>query len=190
MLPQLECAAGNLTSTGVMSVQIGVDVAGANSEVDDEIGRNGIRNLTEAPGFQLGLDGVVRPLYHQRVADPVMLAGHPGEGVVAAKPTVWSKSLATRSGAQATKARPDTRAKSGRLPACLLSSAVAPGMTTLLQLAPVLLGVLTGLLSTAPLLGTAFIWVPLGVGLIVVGHTWKRTWNRIVLLIFVGAGIG
>lgn len=39
--------------------------------------------------------------------------------------------------------------------------------------APVLLGVLTGLLSTAPLLGTAFIWVPLAVGLIVVGHTWK-----------------
>lgn len=39
--------------------------------------------------------------------------------------------------------------------------------------APVLLGVLTGLLSTAPLLGTAFIWVPLGVGLIAVGHTAK-----------------
>ncbi|MBS0387663.1 MAG: AI-2E family transporter [Proteobacteria bacterium] len=39
--------------------------------------------------------------------------------------------------------------------------------------APVLLGALTGLLSTAPLLGTAFVWVPVGVGLLIAGHTWK-----------------
>ena len=39
--------------------------------------------------------------------------------------------------------------------------------------APALLGALTGLLSTAPLLGTAFVWIPLGVGLILAGHTWK-----------------
>ena len=39
--------------------------------------------------------------------------------------------------------------------------------------APALLGALTGLLSTAPLLGTAFIWAPLGVWLVVAGHTWK-----------------
>jgi predicted PurR-regulated permease PerM len=39
--------------------------------------------------------------------------------------------------------------------------------------APALLGALTGLLSTAPLLGTAFIWAPLGVGLVIGGHTWR-----------------
>jgi predicted PurR-regulated permease PerM len=39
--------------------------------------------------------------------------------------------------------------------------------------APALLGALTGLLSTAPLLGTAFVWVPLGVGLVLAGHTLK-----------------
>ena len=39
--------------------------------------------------------------------------------------------------------------------------------------APALLGALTGLLSTAPLLGTAFIWAPLGVGLVLGGHTWR-----------------
>jgi predicted PurR-regulated permease PerM len=39
--------------------------------------------------------------------------------------------------------------------------------------APAILGALTGLLSTAPLLGTAFIWAPLGVGLLLAGHTWK-----------------
>ena len=39
--------------------------------------------------------------------------------------------------------------------------------------APALLGALTGLLSTAPLLGTAFVWVPLGVWLVLAGHTWK-----------------
>ena len=39
--------------------------------------------------------------------------------------------------------------------------------------APAMLGALTGLLSTAPLLGTAFLWVPLGVGLILAGSTWK-----------------
>ncbi len=39
--------------------------------------------------------------------------------------------------------------------------------------APILLGAITGLLSTAPLLGTAFVWVPLAVGLVVTGHTWQ-----------------
>lgn len=39
--------------------------------------------------------------------------------------------------------------------------------------APATLGALTGLLSAAPVLGTAFVWVPLAVGLIVAGHTWK-----------------
>jgi predicted PurR-regulated permease PerM len=39
--------------------------------------------------------------------------------------------------------------------------------------APALLGALTGLLSAAPLLGTAFVWAPLGVGLILGGHVWK-----------------
>ncbi len=39
--------------------------------------------------------------------------------------------------------------------------------------APALLGALTGLLSTAPLLGTAFIWAPLGVGLVLAGHMWR-----------------
>ena len=38
---------------------------------------------------------------------------------------------------------------------------------------PAVLGVLTGLLSTAPLLGTAFVWAPIGVGLVLAGHTWK-----------------
>jgi predicted PurR-regulated permease PerM len=39
--------------------------------------------------------------------------------------------------------------------------------------APAVLGVLTGLLSTAPLLGTALVWAPLGMGLVLTGHTWK-----------------
>ena len=39
--------------------------------------------------------------------------------------------------------------------------------------APAVLGVLTGLLSTAPLLGTAFVWGPLGIGLLMEGHTWR-----------------
>jgi len=39
--------------------------------------------------------------------------------------------------------------------------------------APVVLGVLTGLLSTVPPLGTALVWAPLGVGLVLAGHTWK-----------------
>jgi len=39
--------------------------------------------------------------------------------------------------------------------------------------APVVLGALTGLLSTAPLLGTALVWAPLAVGLLLAGHTWK-----------------
>jgi predicted PurR-regulated permease PerM len=39
--------------------------------------------------------------------------------------------------------------------------------------APALLGALTGLLSAAPLLGTAFVWAPLGLGLMLAGHAWK-----------------
>ncbi len=39
--------------------------------------------------------------------------------------------------------------------------------------APAVLGVLTGLLATAPLVGTALIWAPLGVGLVITGQTWK-----------------
>ncbi len=39
--------------------------------------------------------------------------------------------------------------------------------------APVLLGALTGLLSVVPLLGTAFVWGPIGIGLLVAGHVWK-----------------
>jgi predicted PurR-regulated permease PerM len=39
--------------------------------------------------------------------------------------------------------------------------------------APALLGALTGLLSMAPLLGTAFVWAPAAVGLLVAGHIWK-----------------
>ncbi len=51
--------------------------------------------------------------------------------------------------------------------------------------APVLLGALTGLLSTAPLFGTAFVWVPSGISLIVTGHTWKGVlllvWGTVVV---------
>lgn len=39
--------------------------------------------------------------------------------------------------------------------------------------APALLGAITALLSTVPLLGTALVWAPAAVGLIVAGHTWK-----------------
>jgi predicted PurR-regulated permease PerM len=39
--------------------------------------------------------------------------------------------------------------------------------------APAALGALTGLLSAAPVFGTAFVWVPLSVGLMIAGHTWK-----------------
>jgi predicted PurR-regulated permease PerM len=39
--------------------------------------------------------------------------------------------------------------------------------------APVLLGALTGLLSTAPILATASVWAPLAVGLLFAGHSWK-----------------
>jgi predicted PurR-regulated permease PerM len=39
--------------------------------------------------------------------------------------------------------------------------------------APAVFGVLTGLLSTAPVLGTAFVWGPLGAGLLMEGHTWR-----------------
>jgi predicted PurR-regulated permease PerM len=39
--------------------------------------------------------------------------------------------------------------------------------------APAVLGALTGLLSAAPLLGTAFVWAPLAAALILAGYTWK-----------------
>jgi predicted PurR-regulated permease PerM len=39
--------------------------------------------------------------------------------------------------------------------------------------APALLGAITALLSTVPLLGTALVWAPAAVGLIVAGYTWK-----------------
>lgn len=39
--------------------------------------------------------------------------------------------------------------------------------------APVLLGVLTGVLSTAPVIGTAFVWAPLAVWLALAGYYWK-----------------
>lgn len=39
--------------------------------------------------------------------------------------------------------------------------------------APALLGALTGVLSAAPSLGTAFVWVPAAAGLMLAGHTWK-----------------
>jgi predicted PurR-regulated permease PerM len=61
----------------------------------------------------------------------------------------------------------------------LLSTAFAQGLIAGIGYrvaglqAPVLLGVLTGLLSTAPLLGTAFVWAPLGIWLIVSGDSWK-----------------
>jgi predicted PurR-regulated permease PerM len=48
--------------------------------------------------------------------------------------------------------------------------------------APVLLGALTGLFSTAPLLGTALVWAPLGVALFLAGSSWKG-----VLLLIWGA---
>ena len=61
----------------------------------------------------------------------------------------------------------------------LLITAVAQGLVAGLGYwifgleTPVVLGALTGLLSTAPLLGTAFIWVPVAVALILAGHFWK-----------------
>lgn len=39
--------------------------------------------------------------------------------------------------------------------------------------APAVLGALTGLLSMAPLFGTAFVWAPAALGLLIAGHTWK-----------------
>lgn len=39
--------------------------------------------------------------------------------------------------------------------------------------APVLLGTLTGVLSVLPLLGTAFVWGPLGVWLLLTDHVWR-----------------
>jgi predicted PurR-regulated permease PerM len=61
----------------------------------------------------------------------------------------------------------------------LLVTAVAQGVTAGLGYwvfgfeAPAALGALTGLLSAAPLLGTAFVWAPLALGLIIAGHVWK-----------------
>jgi predicted PurR-regulated permease PerM len=39
--------------------------------------------------------------------------------------------------------------------------------------APVLLGELTAVLSTVPLVGTAIVWVPIGAWLLLAGETWK-----------------
>jgi predicted PurR-regulated permease PerM len=39
--------------------------------------------------------------------------------------------------------------------------------------APVLLGALTGALSIVPLFGTALVWVPAGIGLMLAGHLWS-----------------
>jgi predicted PurR-regulated permease PerM len=39
--------------------------------------------------------------------------------------------------------------------------------------APVLLGTLTGVLSVFPLLGTAFVWAPLGIWLLLTDHVWR-----------------
>jgi len=62
----------------------------------------------------------------------------------------------------------------------LLVTAVAQGLVAGLGYwvlgleAPAALGMLTGLFSAAaPLFGTAFVWVPLALGLVVAGHTWK-----------------
>jgi len=35
------------------------------------------------------------------------------------------------------------------------------------------LGALTGLLSVVPVLGTAFVWGPIGIELLIAGHVWK-----------------
>ena len=61
----------------------------------------------------------------------------------------------------------------------LLITAVAQGVIAGLGYrivgleAPAVLGALTGVLSTVPLVGTALVWAPLGAGLIIAGHTWK-----------------
>jgi predicted PurR-regulated permease PerM len=39
--------------------------------------------------------------------------------------------------------------------------------------APALLGALTGILSVVPILGTAFVWGPIGAWLLLTGHLWK-----------------
>ena len=46
--------------------------------------------------------------------------------------------------------------------------------------APVLLGALTGMLSIVPLVGTAIVWVPLGIYLLAIGQLWQG----IILLIW------
>ncbi len=73
----------------------------------------------------------------------------------------------------------------------LLITALAQGLTAGIGYrivgleAPAILGVLTALLATVPLVGTALIWAPLGVGLVFMGQTWKGlfllTWG--VLLV-------
>lgn len=61
----------------------------------------------------------------------------------------------------------------------LLVSALAQGIVAGLGYwifgleAPAALGALTGVLSAAPQFGTTLVWVPLAVGLVIAGHTWK-----------------
>ena len=51
--------------------------------------------------------------------------------------------------------------------------------------APVLLGALTGILSIVPLVGTAIVWVPIGIYLLSVGLIWKGvimlTWGAVLV---------
>jgi predicted PurR-regulated permease PerM len=51
--------------------------------------------------------------------------------------------------------------------------------------APVLLGALTGILSIVPLVGTAIVWVPVGLYLLSVGLVWKGilmlTWGAVLV---------
>jgi predicted PurR-regulated permease PerM len=51
--------------------------------------------------------------------------------------------------------------------------------------APVLLGALTGILSIVPLVGTAIVWVPIGIYLLSVGLVWKGiimlTWGAVLV---------
>lgn len=61
----------------------------------------------------------------------------------------------------------------------LLVTAVAQGLVAGIGYgvvgleAPAVLGGITGLMAPAPVLGTAFVWAPLGVGLVLAGQTWK-----------------
>ena len=51
--------------------------------------------------------------------------------------------------------------------------------------APVLLGALTGILSIVPLVGTAIVWVPVGIYLMSTGAVWKGivmlTWGAVLV---------